>query len=261
MRRLRLLGGGFLPATLGLILSAAPSPPAGAQLDEAVGTRDRANADGTASQKRIDGLSDETENLQRAYREALRQIEALEVYNGQLEELVAAQEEEETSLQQQIDDVELVGRQITPLMLKMIEALGAFVELDVPFLLDERRARVANLQELMGRSDVSEAEKFRRILEAYQIENDYGRTIEAYEGRLVGEGDARTVTFLRVGRLTLVYQNLDGSESGVWDRKTKSWLPLGGEHRVPIRQGLRIARKQAAPDLLRLPVPTAEDAR
>ncbi len=261
MKRLRRLERDWPAAAFGLVLPLALGLPAGAQLDEAVGTRDRANADGIASQKRIDGLSDETESLQRQYREALRQIEALEVYNRQLAELVASQEEEEGSIQEQIDEVELVGRQITPLMLKMIEALAAFVELDVPFLLEERRARVANLEELMGRSDVSEAEKFRRILEAYQIENDYGRTIEAYEGRLESGGEGRTVTFLRVGRLTLVYQTLDGGESGVWDRKQKTWLPLGGEHRIPIRQGLRIARKQAAPDLLRLPVPTAEDAR
>ncbi|MDJ0846748.1 MAG: DUF3450 domain-containing protein [Myxococcota bacterium] len=261
MKRLRRLERDWPAAAFGLVLPLALGLPAGAQLDEAVGTRDRANADGIASQKRIDGLSDETESLQRQYREALRQIEALEVYNRQLAELVASQEEEESSIQEQIDEVELVGRQITPLMLKMIEALAAFVELDVPFLLEERRARVANLEELMGRSDVSEAEKFRRILEAYQIENDYGRTIEAYEGRLESGGEGRTVTFLRVGRLTLVYQTLDGGESGVWDRKQKTWLPLGGEHRIPIRQGLRIARKQAAPDLLRLPVPTAEDAR
>ena len=37
-------------------------------------------------------------------------------------------------------------RQITPLTLKMIDSLGQFVNLDLPFLLDERRQRVARLR-------------------------------------------------------------------------------------------------------------------
>ncbi len=243
------------------LAGALVATPAASQLDEAIDARTRAQQEGARSQERVDALADETDAMLGEYRVLLQRAEALRVYNRQLSRLLESQQREMASLRGEIDGVTIVGREITPLLLRMIESLDAFVALDVPFLAEERRRRVEALRALMLRADVTDAEKFRRVLEAYQIENDYGRTIEAYEGRLVGEGDARTVTFLRVGRLTLVYQNLDGSESGVWDRKTKSWLPLGGEHRVPIRQGLRIARKQAAPDLLRLPVPTAEDAR
>jgi hypothetical protein len=171
--------------------------------------------------------------------------------------LIASQEAEMTSLGDQVDRVEIVGRSVTPLMLRMIAALEQFVQLDVPFLLGERTKRVADLNTTMSRADVSTAEKFRQIMEAYQIENEFGRTIEAYRGTLSVEGKEITVDFLRFGRVALVYQSLDENQSGVWNKETKSWEQLDSGYRSAIRQGLRIARKQAAPDLIRLPLPAA----
>jgi hypothetical protein len=239
----------------------APLPVAAQALDKALDIRTQANEAGAASQGRIDKIADETDELLRQYREELQQIEALRVYNEQLEKLLASQEAEKASLREQIEDVTVIGREVTPLMLRMLESLDNFVELDVPFLLDERRERVQRLKELMDRADVTNAEKYRRILEAYQIENDFGRTIEAYRGSLDGDGATRTVDFLRVGRVALLYQTLDGREVGAWSQADRAWQSLDGNYRPAIRQGLRIARKQAAPDLLRLPIPAAEDGR
>ena len=158
-----------------------------------------------------------------------------------------------------LDRVELVGRSVTPLMLRMIEAIEAFVSLDVPFLQKERAERIAALRSMIGRADVSNAEKYRTIMEAYQIENEYGRTIEAYRSTIERDGDKKTVDFLRFGRIALVYQTLDGGESGVWDQQQREWLLLDDSYRTSIRAGLRIARKQLAPDLIRLPLPAAQN--
>jgi hypothetical protein len=132
------------------------------------------------------------------------------------------------------------------------------VQLDVPFLPDERRQRVQGLRELMSRSDVTLSEKYRRLMEAYQVENEYGRTIEAYRGTLDSGGEKRTVDFLRVGRVALLYQTLDSNETGFWNTADKGWAPLPGEYRSPVKQGLQIARKQVAPDLVRIPVRAPE---
>ena len=223
--------------------------------------RAKGNSSSQKSQKRIDKLSEETDVMLTEYRSTLSQVDALRVYNRQVEELIAAQEEEIASLQGQIDGVELVGRQITPLMLKMIDGLNAFVDLDVPFLLDERTNRVEGLRELMVRADITDAEKYRKIMEAYQIENEFGRTIEAYAGPIEEGGTTREVNFLRVGRIALVYQTKDGIEVGAWDQSAGNWVQLGNEFRTPIRLGIRIARKQAAPDLITLPMPAAEDVQ
>ena len=230
------------------------------QLDSVQHVRNDANTAGQASQQRIDTLSDETETLFSRYSATLKQIDSLRVFNHQMRELIASQEAELASLDDQLERVAAVGRSVTPLMIRMIDAVEAFVELDVPFLLEERSERVAELRKLMSRADVTNAEKFRQIMEAYQVENEYGRTIEAYRSSLqIGEREV-TVDFLRFGRIALVYQSLDEADTGVWDQANRTWKPLDSSWRTSIRQGLRIARKQAAPDLIRLPLPAATQA-
>jgi cytochrome c-type biogenesis protein CcmH/NrfF len=214
------------------------------------------------SQKKVEKLDEDKADLLSRYRSVTQQLASLNGYNEQAQKLVDAQQAQADELQKQIDDATLIGRGVTPLMARMIEALGAFVELDVPFLLTERRDRVKQLEALMGRPDVTEAEKYRRIMEAYQIENEYGRTIEAYTAELALDGGpARTLEFLRVGRVALVSRTLDSSEMSVWDQKARKWTALGPEYRASIKEGFRIARKQAAPDLFRIPVTAPEVAQ
>ncbi len=253
------LGGLWLP--LSAYAEAEPAPAEGSRrkaLYDAVEIRGQANSELSETQGRIEALSDATDELLTAYQSGLRQHESLRIYNRQLEALIASQEVERASLEEQTDQVELVSRDVTPLMLRMIDALGAFVSLDVPFLEDERTERILDLRKLMQRADVTEAEKYRRIMEAYQIENEYGRTIEAYRSILARDDKEVTVNFLRVGRIALVYQTLDESQAGVWNQESRSWEPLDGSFRSAIRNGLRIARKQIAPDLIRLPLPAPE---
>jgi hypothetical protein len=244
---------------------AAPVAPAPQEtreaLEEVIDTRAEGNKAIEASQQRIEEISDETDSLLAQYRTALKQIDSLDLYNAQMRDLLVAQEKELGSLQDQLERVQLVGRSVTPLMILMIDAIEKFVGLDMPFLLEERMKRVEDLRKLMARSDVTTAERFRQIMEAYQIESEYGRTIEAYRSIVKLDGGESTVDFLRFGRIALVYQTLDGSEAAVWDRNEKTWKPLEASDRSAIRDALRIARKQAAPDLIRLPLPAPVDAR
>jgi hypothetical protein len=252
--------GALTTALFATIALGAGSEALAQGVEKAIDTQSEANVDGVASQKKIDTLSDQTDALLSEYRSTVKQIESLRVYNRQMDELIGAQNDELTSLQNQLDNVELVGRGVTPLMLNMIDGIDEFVGLDIPFLKDERTKRVQELRELMDRSDVSNAEKYRRIMEAYQIENEYGRTIEAYRGSL-DHGDRQlTVDFLRVGRIALVYLTLDGAEAGAWDQADRKWIPLDSSYKSSIKEGLRVARKQSAPEMLRMPLPAATDA-
>lgn len=214
-----------------------------------------------ASQGRIEKIADQTSDMLDDYRVVLKQIETLRAYNAQIEKLIRSQNKEIASLSSQINNVTVIDRQITPLMARMIDSLEEFVSLDVPFLKDERTDRMEQLRTIMDRSDIANSEKFRRLLEAFQIENNYGRTIEDYRGELERGGQTRSVDYLRIGRLLLFYQTLDRKETGIWDNKKHDWVLLSDSYRAPILNGLRMARKQKAPDLLRLPVPAPENAQ
>ena len=245
------------------VLAAALWLPGGAggdPLEDVIEVESSGNKASAASQEQIDTTADETDQLLAEYRATLEQIESLRIYNRQLDNLVAAQEAEIGSIREQIENVLVIGRGVTPLMLSMVEGLESFVALDVPFLVEERETRVASIVDMMGRADVTDAEKYRRIMEAYQIENDYGRKISAYQGELARNGRALTVDFLQIGRVALIYKTLDEKEMGAWDARRREWVELGSEYRNPIRKGFRMARKQAAPDLIRLPILAPEGA-
>jgi septal ring factor EnvC (AmiA/AmiB activator) len=216
------------------------------------------NKAAAASQERVNKLDDETQRLLNDFRATVKETESLRRYNEALEKQINSQKEEMVSIQQQIEDIERTNREIYPLMTRMIETLEKFVALDVPFLPEERAQRVATLKEIMTRADVSTAEKYRRVLEAYQVEMEYGRTLEAYEGKLGETEDAKTVTFLRVGRIALLYQTLDGDETGFWNAETKEFVEDSGyDHAVT--HAIKVARKQVAPDLLIAPVPAPQE--
>jgi TolA-binding protein len=210
------------------------------------------------SQQKIDRVVAQTRSLEDQYKSVLKEIEGLEIYNTLLQRQVDNQRAQMGDLRESVKQVDVINRQIVPIMTQMIDSIDQFVELDVPFLLEERRNRVQGLKDLMERQDVTVAEKFRKVTEAYQIENDFGRTIEAYKGTLAIDEATREVDFLRIGRIALLYQTADGNISGAWDQKNRQWILLGNEYRNPIRQGLRIAKKQVAPDLMLVPVDVPE---
>lgn len=231
-----------------------PSEDEPAKLRTLVAAQARAQEDSAASQGRIDALDDETQKLLAEYRQVKNETESLRTYNKQIEAQIPSQLEEMASFERQLKEVETTSREVLPLMQRMLDTLEQFVKLDLPFLPEERKKRVATLLEMMDKANVTISEKFRRIVEAYQIEMEYGRTLEAYEGKL-GEGDdARTVQFLRVGRVALMYQTLDQKETGYWDAEKKAWVS-DDSYRSAFAKNLAVAKKLGAPDLLVVPVP------
>jgi hypothetical protein len=209
--------------------------------------------DAARSQARIAQLADQTTELLGDYRVVIQRLDRVGIYNENLQALVGDQEREKLDIQRQLGSFQEVQQDIIPLMFEMIDDLERLIELDMPFQLGERRGRIEMLREIMGQSDVTVSEKYRQIMNAYQIEADFGRTTEAYDGQL---GD-RQVDFLRVGRILLAYQTPDRAETGFWNKNTREWEVANG-FRNDVVEGLRIARQQAAPNLLRLPVPAPE---
>ncbi len=231
------------------------------EVDQALSQVGSADAAARKSEAAIGEVVDEIKALKRQYGSLVKEIDGLKVYRGLLVKQVRAQEQEIRDYENSINQVSVIERQVMPLMMRMVDGLEQFVELDVPFLLEERRRRVAFLRDLLERADVTVAEKFRRVLEAFEVENDYGRTIEAYKGSLEVGGSSREVDFLRIGRVALLYLTADGEVYGMWNKAERRWEKLPARYRTEIKMGLRIASKQIAPDLLILPIPAPEAAR
>jgi hypothetical protein len=251
MTRLTKLSAAFLAIFVTAGSSVAQEEKA---LEPAVKKATEINQSAATSQQKINNITDQIGNKLQQFKAINKEMTGLDVYNGQLQKQIDNQMQEMTDLNAGIDGVSIIERQITPLMMRMITGLAQFVELDVPFLAQERNKRVVELQGMMDRADIAPSEKFRRVMEAYQVEMDYGRTLEAYSGLHTIEGQERDVDFLRVGRTVLIYQTRDASLQGSWNKQTRQWQALPSSYRTQVTKGLRMAKKQLAPDLLMLPV-------
>lgn len=213
------------------------------------------------SQKRIDRLAQETDDLAQEFKSQNKLIDDLRVFNAQMEKQVAKQLTVVTELDQSIEKVTVIERQIQPLIFRMLDSLEQFVTLDKPFSLEERKDRIAMLRTNQDRADISVSEKFRQVLEAYKIESAYGSTIEAYKTSLSLDGQDREVNVLRVGRISLMYQTTDGQSSGYWDASQKAWVSLDSSYNAEILKGLRIARDQAPKNIMTMPIQAPEAAQ
>ena len=228
--------------------------PAEAQFKPALDTSEQTASDTARSQQRIDQLDDQTAALLNDYRANLKQLEAARRYNASLNRNIEAQQREITRLREDIDNVEGLQRATQPLMEEMVAQFSNVVEADMPFLIEERAARAARLSSVLDNPSMSAAQRYRLIVEAYQIENEYGRTIGAYEGT-IGEGEnALTGEFLRVGRIALIFKTPDDSVLRIYDTSQGDFVNLNKSYLPDVKFGLRMAKEQTAPDVFFVPV-------
>jgi hypothetical protein len=210
-----------------------------------------------ASQQRVNEVVEGTRSLEDQYRGINKEIEGLQVYNRLMAAQTNGQQATLNDIELSMNQVEVVNRQIFPLMERMIDGLEQSIALDIPFLMDERTSRVETLKDLMSRSDVSVAEKFRKVLEAYQIEMDYGQSSEWYRQTLEIDGVARDYNMLRIGRVGLYFQSDDAHVTGYYDPNQRTFVS-DNKYRSEIRKGIRMARQLIAPELVLIPVQSAE---
>lgn len=210
------------------------------------------------SQKKINNLYEQSQELFIEYRGVVDETENLKVYNDYVSTLVADQQRSLDSLQTQIDGIDGVKRGVVPLMFRMIDSLEKFINLDVPINLNERKERVERLRDIMANSNVTTSEQFRQVIEAYQIENSYGGKIQAYQGKLDYQGTEITVDFFNLGRTAHLALSLDQKNAWVWDNDARAWEELGAEYINPVVIAVRMANALLPPDLLKLPIKAAE---
>ena len=207
------------------------------------------------SQDRIDATERQTDKIINEYKVVSKQVEGLKLYNEQKRIQIAAQLELMDKLDDQLVQVVVMQRQIPPLAQRMLESLESFISLDTPFRIEERQNRIDLVRSSLAKPKVTASEQVRQVLEAYNIEAEYGRKIDTYESTLE---DGTVVNILVIGRIGMFYQTKDEQSSGRWNNATGTWDELPGSYRKPIRDGIRMAKKLAPTDMLMMPVVKGE---
>jgi hypothetical protein len=191
------------------------------------------------------------------YARALADAAITQRYNTQIEQQLRSQEQEIASLEQQIAGMDATAVDVQAMLQRMYDDLVAFVQNDVPFFKEERDQRMQRITELMQNVEASPSEKFRRLMEAYQIEMEYGRTMSAYKQAL---GDGREAEVVRLGRIVLLYRVIEGGETATGTTRRRRGSPIR-EPAAAIENALSIAKEEKAPDLIIVPVPAPQGAR
>ena len=115
------------------------------------------------TQARIDALDTESKKLTNEYKDTVVEYEILNKYDNQLERITNNQAEEIANITKQIEDLDETNKYVLPLLERMVITLRDLIEIDVPFLIDERMARLEELEDILFKANFSTAEKFRKI--------------------------------------------------------------------------------------------------
>ncbi|HET7921327.1 MAG TPA: DUF3450 domain-containing protein [Gammaproteobacteria bacterium] len=256
MKHIFLTGLAALGA-VSLVLAAQAAPPKVGAVVQAQNKLDQAAA---SSQKKIDKISAQTQAMLNEYLQLAQQTDQLRAYDDQMQQFIQSQQDQMTSLAQQTSQVSVVEQGLMPLMQQMANSLEQFIKLDIPYQRDQRLAAIQQLRTTLNDSTVPVVDKYNKLIAAYMAEIAAGKTMDSYRGELAQGGRTRIVNFLRVGHLVLAYQTLDRAETGYWDKQKQQWV-VDSKYEDAVTEGIAIANKQAAPDVLKLPVTAPEVAK
>lgn len=224
------------------------------KLNDIVNSKQKIQTHAQRSQLQIEAIDDKTSAVVSEYRALLRENKVLADYNQQLLKQRQQQTTLLTNLEQSMAAVRTTRMELMPHMQEMLLVLNEFVKQDLPFLWQERQLRLQALTGLLDNPNVTVADKYRRILEAYQIETEYGDTIETWQAVLpLSEGD-KTVQLVRVGRVALYYLTPDQQSAGYWDNASRSWLTLPSSWLAQVQQIHAVADNKTLPTLLEVPL-------
>ncbi|MGF1905076.1 DUF3450 domain-containing protein [Aliivibrio salmonicida] len=237
-----------------LVMMAQPMAVYASDLGTAQAIQNKTNTTSAQSQTRISHSADSTLSLRSDIEQLEEEVKNLDVYRKHLEALVKDQHSELSNIDQQISDIEQTRQGVVPLMYKMIDGLKQTVKNDKPIRIEQRNLRIEKLETMMTVANVSDAEKYRRILEAYQIELDYGIKLGVYQGRITLDDKTIEANILYLGRISLIARNFNQDKYWAWDQKEKAWRLLDSSLNSDLNHAYAVANKDVAPSLLTLPV-------
>lgn len=223
-------------------------------LDKAHGIESQRLKEAKASQIRIDKMDENTQSIKAQIKQMQQTIENLSLYHENLTHLVDNQEKIKNKLIHQLENIKDIKQNLIPLMYRMIESLELWIISDLPMKYSERLERIKSLHRMMKQSDIDEAEKFKRILQAYQTELSYGVTTSIYKEKKILDGQLREVDILHFGKLALIAKSLSGEQFWYFDKKQQKWLVIDKKENEKLQQAFELAKSPHPQDFMSLPL-------
>jgi len=87
------------------------------------------------AQEQIVKLDEQTRVLLADYQSTSKEYDSLKLYNDQVQKIINSQIEEIENILTKIDELDQTNQRIVPFMLRMIDGLENFIQLDIPFLM------------------------------------------------------------------------------------------------------------------------------
>lgn len=246
------------------VAAAAGAAHAQSPLDQALQVARQSTQQGAQAQEQIDEVADQADDLERQYLALRQQIDDQEVFVQQQEVFLQSQGVEISELRRQLERVDTLEAEVIPMLLEMTVSLEDFIEQDLPFQTDLRQSRLDNIRNLLGDATVSPAETYRVILNAYEIESSYGRSLRVYEDVVETEGEPAQVKFLQMGRVALIRVFQSGPRAGDMEMMTKDnqeWRSLPSGYTANVQRAIRIGEEVTTPEVFIAPLPGPERAQ
>ena len=223
----------------------------------------------------------QTSGNEAAYSDLLQAIAEQKITLAQQQLYVSQQDVEISSLNSQIDGLDDWKAEITPMLGKMTTGIAGQINSDYPFEMERRLPRLQSLENTLNDPATAIGDKYRKALNVYKLEVNYGQSMEAKKGNhplnpTIRVGDDRWVkdedgeitinkktnlreeifdgSYLRYGRLAYVYLQADSSQALRYDLDAKEWTDLPKKHIADIRRAVKIASGEAAPNVVKVPL-------
>ena len=205
-------------------------------------------------QKSLEAWENQKASLEARIRDLTMEKTWLEYQNRKYQGYIQREMAELADLEARKKEMEHINMRLEPFLDETVDNLQALVAEDLPFLQEERARRIAFLRETLGDYHISLSEKLRRVLEALQVEADYGRTLEATDASITLDGKSIQGRIFRLGRIGLFFQSMDKHVISRFDASTQTWVPLASDYERDLDQALQIVDRKRAASLLVLPV-------
>ncbi len=205
-----------------------------------------------ATQKKAAGWQTKKERLKSKYYQLKDALEAGQVEVKHMQDVVKRQEDFISRMQTRILEMEKMRQGLVPYLEEVVNRMEELVQNDLPFLMDERTARVSSLRQVIHDPELTMGEKIRRVFEGLRVEMDYGKGVETIKEEIRFEGEKLMVNVLRLGRTALLMQSLDEEEVGIFQDGT--WVSLPGKYKAEIKKAVEITQRRRPIEFVNLPV-------